>query len=465
MGDEQEKLKALKCHDCGGDIVKSYRVEGDDEDEEQIPIARCLSCGREYDQHTQEYYAYFADSFITDKDKSVFKLGLKGTLNGVEYEIIGRLRYQDEDEYELDTWDEWLAITAEGAYHYFVEEDGDVHSYEEYIPETIDLESSGSSIEFEGKKISKSEAYIGRIVYAEGELPWSPEIGEAVTLYDFKKDGCNYTIEQSDEEVSITKGERIPYKQIIDAFGGDQYKEMYDATIKKRKEFTWKSRVYLAVMLVSLVMALYKCSSGSAIENIMAMTKVISTNVYMQDEGGANYFSQVLYGPFEIPEPDRLYEFSVSIDEAVQPLSQEWESFRLMLIQEDRLNQVTDNMTDFNELKEMLTEIDAQKEPVESYVVNGDFWDEEGYDSDGRWHENDLSASSSFVLDEAGRYFAYLELYSKNARNVDSVKIALSSAGSVRYFIILFVIFFILFMLNRSKAATYNALPFEVGSD
>ena len=89
-----------------------------------FPSASAPRAAQEYDQKTEEYYDLFADDLTADKDHSVFKLGIKGTLKGVEYEIIGRIRYQDEDEWEKCTWDEWFAVAADGSYHYFVEEEG-----------------------------------------------------------------------------------------------------------------------------------------------------------------------------------------------------------------------------------------------------------------------------------------------------------------------------------------------------
>jgi len=119
MGDNKEELQALKCPSCSGDLVKSSRTYYDDDEEENVtvPLAKCVQCNTEYDQHTQEYYEVFADDLTSDKDSTVFKLGLKGNLKGVNYEIIGRVRYQDEEEYEKATWDEWVAVSEDGSYH------------------------------------------------------------------------------------------------------------------------------------------------------------------------------------------------------------------------------------------------------------------------------------------------------------------------------------------------------------
>lgn len=465
MGDDKKELKALKCTKCSGDLVKGTRSHYDDDEEEDvtIPIARCMQCNTEYDQHTSEYYEVFADELTSDKDSTVFKLGLKGKLKGVEYEIIGRLRYQEEEEYEKSTWDEWVAVSEDGVFHYFVEEDGRIDSYEEYIPESIDMESNGSSIEFEGKKIKKSEGYIGRIVLAEGELPWTPEIGEATICYDFKKDGVNYTIEKSDEEVSITKGEKLSHGEIIDAFNIEGFKDLYNNTLKKRKSFKWESRIYVAAMILTLMVSIYSCLGDSPIPGVMNSKIVLLENSQVQDTEGTVYESQILYGPFDIPEGNKLYNVSVQENQEIEPLNLEWQSFRFMLINEKRLNDLSQGkINDSALLKDIFEDIDALPEPLESYIIIGDFWDEEGRDSDGYWHESDLSYDTDFVLDEAGKYYAYIELFNNNKKNINALTFSIAQSKGYRYYIIAFFIFFILWGISKIRSRSYNELPFEM---
>jgi hypothetical protein len=148
-----------ECPVCGGALVKSSCSYNDREKKGDVKIssARCLQCSREYDRHTQEYYKVFADDLISDRDLVILKPGLKGKLKGKEYEIIGRLRYQEE-EYGKDNRDKWVAVSDDRTYHYFVEQGGRIYSCEEYIPQSIDIESNNENIDFEGKQISRSEA-------------------------------------------------------------------------------------------------------------------------------------------------------------------------------------------------------------------------------------------------------------------------------------------------------------------
>lgn len=465
MGEKREKLQALKCPSCSGDLVKSSRSHYDEDEEENvtIPLAKCVQCNTEYDQHTQEYYKVFADELTSDKDATVFKLGLKGNLKGVQYEIIGRLRYQDEDEYEKSTWDEWEAVSDDGSYHYFVEEDGEIFSYSEYTPDSIDIESDSSFIQFDGRKIKKSDGYTARIVLAEGELSWQPEIGKPVLCYDFKNRGNHYTIEQSENEVSITRGERLSHGEIIEAFNIENFKEIYNQTIKKRSEFIWKSRIYLAGMCISFLLTVYNCSSGAPVKGIMNTRQILTNNAITEDAEGKAFNSQVLYGPFEIDESNALYDVGFHVDESVQDFNLEWQSIRMMLISEKRLQELLkDDINDPEVIAELFDEIDAMPDPVESFVITGDFWDEEGRDSDGYWHESDLAFSNDFVLDEAGKYYVYLELYNDKIRKPDSVIVEISRVKGYRYYIIAFTIFFILWGFSKLRSRSYNELPFEM---
>lgn len=489
MPGEQDDIKSIKCAACSGDLGRSTRIEGSGEDAEEVPIAKCLSCGKEYDQKTEEYYNVFADKFRMGLENTALKLGAKGEIDGVEYEIIGRIRYQDEDEWELDVWDEWLAVTSDGSYHWFVEEDGEVFAYEEYVPSSIDLEASPSTIEFEGKRISKEDTgFVARIVYAEGELTWQPEIGEPARCYDFRKEGYNFTIEQSEDEVSVTRGKRIPYKKVIMAFRKEDFMEKYGRTMMMRERYRRKAYIYLFMCALSFAAAVWGCFSGNEVRGAWdrSARMVLASNQQKNEEGASFYFSQVLYTkPVELTRTDTLYQVRVEVDTAVQAISREWESCRLMLIKEDKYQELVKKVpaqpatqqagddgavkpddAPATELGQVLDEVDSFPEPLESAAMNGDFWDEDGYDDEGYWHESETAIDHDFLLDEPGKYYIYLELYSQNRRNPDAVKITLvEGVRSYRYFVVVLLVFIALWIINKVKSRSYNELPFDIATD
>ncbi len=485
----EEILHTIPCPSCGGDLGQSSRIEGSGEDAEEVPVARCLSCGKEFDQHTEEYYKVFADMFTADLGNSALKLGAKGEIDGIEYEIIGRIRYQDEEEWEVDVWDEWLAASSDGTYHWFVEEDGMIFAYEEYVPTSMNLEESPATIEFEGKRISKaSTGFMARIVYAEGELTWKPEIGEPVQCYDFNFGRNHYTIEQSEDEVSVTKGKRISLRKVIMAFRKEEYLEKYERTIWKRSLYRKKALIHAIFGIVSFGLAVHGCFSGNPIPGAFdrASRIVLSANQVKSDEGGSAYFSQILYTKgVELSRTDFLYQLRMEIDESVQRLHLEWISCRLMLIKEPKFQELmaqkdtksaganTQNgispepdEVSMSALGEFFEDIDLIPEPLESYSTGGDFYHEAGYDDEGRWEESSTLIDSDFIIDEPGTYYAYLEMYSQNIRNPDSVRITiLENVRSYRYYVIALFIFIMLGGINIVKSKTYNELPFPVAEE
>ncbi len=490
MAEEILKNGKVVCASCGGDLGQSSRIEGSGEDAEEVPVARCLSCGKEYDRYTEEYYKVFASMFTEGLETGAFKLGAKGEIDGVEYEIIGRIRYQDEDEWEVDVWDEWLAVTSDGTYHWFVEEGGEVYAYEEYVPTSMNLEESPHAIEFEGRRISKkSSGFVARIVYAEGELTWKPEIGEPMQCYDFSHKRFHYTIEQSEDEVSVTKGKRIPYRKVIMAFAREEYYEKYERTISKRSLYRKKARVYALFGIVSFVLAVHGCFSGNPISGAFdrASRIVLSANQMKSDEGGAAYFSQILYTKgVEFSRTDSLYQIHMEIDNNVQGLHLEWMSCRLMLIKEPKFRELMaqkeaaggaeknqgmgmplkPDEVPTTALGDVLEDVDIYPEPIESFSMGGDFWDEEGYDDEGHWHESETLIVKDFIIDEPGVYYAYLEMYSQNIRNTDSVRITImENLRSYRYYVLVFFIFVILGGINLVRSKTYNELPFPVAGE
>ncbi|HOD16709.1 MAG TPA: hypothetical protein PKI31_18465, partial [Spirochaetota bacterium] len=105
------------------------------------------------------------------------------------------------------------------------------------------------------------------------------------------------------------------------------------------------------------------------------------------------------------------------------------------------------------------------EEPLEAYIITADFWDEEGHDDEGYWHESDLSVDDDFVLEKPGSYYAYLELTSQKPRSAQAVEVKLERSSSFRYYIIIIVILASLGFYNRAKARSYNAMPFAMSNE
>lgn len=451
-----QKVINIKCTACGSnDIQKTYR----DEDGEQVPVAKCASCGTEYDRHSKEFYHYFADLFADDLDQTTFKLGTKGSLGGKNFEIIGRLRYQDEEDYEPDPWDEWVLISDEGWFGYLAEADDDddegFYLYQEYIPDSVDLYSSNDTIELNGKRFSKEEkGFDGRIVDFDGELPWRPEIGEGMRLYDVSIGKYEFTIEQTENEVSISRGEFFGYDEVASAFGVDvEDFDYYEDKKEYRSHSRAKKLVYGIGFALSFLFFVGVNFADKSLSRIDKNSIVLQKNKIVREKTGSSYYqSAILHGPVLLKKKEQLYGFELDVNESIKKMDNEWVSSKVYLIKEEKLKKAFSNaITQQNApaLKVFLDDIDGLKKVVEGYSFSEDFWHETGRDSDGPWEESDSNASEYAVMDEPGNYYFYQLVFSKRPHSTKWVDIKTSEANSSWYYLGALILFGLLFYYDR----------------
>ncbi|MCL2154998.1 MAG: DUF4178 domain-containing protein [Leptospirales bacterium] len=446
-------MKTLRCHNCGGELVRGSRISKYKDRTEQV--VRCLQCNSEFDQYSGEYYIEFIDSFIFDKDSSVLEIGLKGQLNDIEYEIVGRVRYQDESSYEKSTWDEWILKTPDGNFSYIVEENDKIYFYQEYknvgsdrLRPTISInktEQKNPSIEFEvgadrlrSPSVKKILSYTGRIVIIEGDIPCKVEIGDGVQFYDFKRHGEDYTLKRCNKTDIILSCERISLSELIVGFNIEKFQNNCNRMNNKQRSLKQESRVYAVSMIIALILSAYNFFGDIPIKEIMNSKSVLSENLAVGDDGDKVYESQIVYGSFDVPEKNRLYNVTISIDNS-KFLETEVLTFRLMFINEDRLPETLAEKNDAVSLKETFDRIDAFLNPIESYAVSGYI-----YSADDNMPVYRLSKEFNFVVDESGKYYFYLEIFSNCIIDIDSIAISMSRTDSSRYYLLTAFIFFIL---------------------
>ena len=145
-----------------------------------------------------------------------------------------------------------------------------------------------------------------------------------------------------------------------------------------RTTYRRRAFVYMAGCAVAFILAAVSCLNSSPVAGIMEKRTDLAANTVITENGQSMYQSEVLFGPFELKKGDALYNAQVSVNESVQKLSLEWQSFRLLLVPGDRLLKAANGRMTPAALRDVFDEVDALTEPVECYAMSGDFWDEEG---------------------------------------------------------------------------------------
>jgi len=410
----------------------------------------------EFDRYSGEYYKEFIDSFIFDKDTSVFEVGLKGSLYKIEYKIVGRIRYQDESSYEKSTWDEWILKTSTGKFSYIVEENDRIYLYQEHKPESINIsetELKELSIEFEGEAVKKVLSYTGRVVIAEGEIPLIIETGDGVQFYDFKRYGEDYTLKRFDGTDRILRGKKVDLREVVEGFNIKKLQDSCNRMEKKRRSFIYESRIYALGMILSLILSVYNCFGGIPVKDVMNSKRVLSENILIGEDDDQVYESQILYGSFDVPEKNKLYNVTIRIGNN-KLLEAEPLTFRLMLIGENRLTETLSGKSDIASLKETFDRIDAFMNPVESYMISGYIYGD--YNNADYKSVYKLSRESNFVVDESGKYYFYLEFFSNSIIDMDSISVSMSMIDGNRFYLIISFIFFILWGVCNKCSRYYK---------
>jgi len=210
QGPELEPSRTLACPTCGAAVV--LRAPGD------AARTTCLSCGSVIG-HSEEGAALI--EALRKKPRSFrLKLGARGLLDGVPWEILGLLeRYVIEDGTRY-TWTEYLLHNPYRGYRWLVcTSSGDWTSITLLTtpPKTIDA----NTVVFEGARYSVENRGTVSISYVLGELTWEAKVGDRVASVDYKAGRRSLSMERSDDEITWSAGESISKDTVIQAFDPD----------------------------------------------------------------------------------------------------------------------------------------------------------------------------------------------------------------------------------------------------
>jgi len=455
MVNQKNEHKIPKCVKCGGEIARRYKYPNDEEE----LVAKCHTCGKESDLHTSEYYLYFSSDYSSDVQKPLFETGLKGIINGKLHSIVGRIRYQNEDAMELSILDIWLALTENGKYHYFFEEEGDLSLYEDFPNDSISIDEKNRAVYFDDTKLSKMQITKFRIVEKDGVQISKAEIGSLSVFYRLKKRDQTFQISLSEGKINAKIKDKTSFGDLIYAFRGKEYIENYSKIFKKRIQYRKKAVFYIAATAITLLIAVYNFISVTPVSDIFINVKIFDNNRRVVYNKGTGYLSNFLYGPFVIPDEKSLYEIKISIIENTQPFIQQWKSYKLYLIKESRLKRKTENNMSYTRLAGTLKLIDFYKEPLESCMMKGCLWDHRNEVNGKKRMSRKLKSKSDYVIDRSGRYYLYLDFFSNKKNNSKSFRAEINKIHSSRYYLVLTLVFLILFWLNFFRSKNYKNLP------
>ena len=204
-GDAAPAAEQFNCPNCGGTIeIKAAGYT--------VSIA-CQYCGSMLDVNDPD--VRLIRRWEEEVRKLELPIGSRGTLKGVEWEVIGYLARSENGQYP---WEEYLLFNPYYGYRW-LDTDGRGWSFGETLtawPErtgTVGLTVDG---EFYEPFYTETPSQVDFVL---GEFYWRVEVGEEARTADYVRPGKMLSWEASAREVSWTLSEYLEPKAVADAFG------------------------------------------------------------------------------------------------------------------------------------------------------------------------------------------------------------------------------------------------------
>lgn len=371
----------------------------------------CQYCGSVLDAQSEEHQILKS---LGSPDRhppfSFIKIGLSGTFNNKEYQVIARTRWRmkykeywsedGESGYSNEVWiyDEWLLIDENRTYFYLVEDKEGYSISEEIIPETPTLLPKDLRMSFFKKQPRRIVREYGsaEVTHFEGESNYQIKQGDRIRFATIKDRGIDYTVEwrMADNDVNVKEVEffrEIPIsrRKVMEAFGDN---EEIDQLNQQEGFWRFVHRIAMATGIAMLLCGFIACSSGGK--------QIFQQDINLQS---ITTSSSPKSQPIEISSPG-LYRLNMDVLSMVENSE--------MYIFSYVLNQDSAAVSTFD----------------------GDFSWWSGYEEGEYYNETKFNASKNFKLDEAGTY--YIQLYMENPVP-GSVRISVSEGIWLkRYFFI-----------------------------
>lgn len=197
-------VKALSCPACGGALT--LRAAG-----YSVTVV-CIYCGSILDVANPDV------RLITQYEGAAreleIPLGTRGTLRGVEWEVIGYLRRSENGNYG---WEEYLLFNPYHGYRWLVNIRGG-WSFGEMLTRTPGW--AGSVPEVDGYTYEPFfQNGQAQVDYVVGEFYWRVQVGEMVATDDYVRPGWMLSRETNAAEIAWTLSEFIETKTMESAFG------------------------------------------------------------------------------------------------------------------------------------------------------------------------------------------------------------------------------------------------------
>jgi Domain of unknown function (DUF4178) len=248
-------LATINCTSCGAglDVLGGGRV-----------VAHiCGYCGAELD--AQDNYKVLARFDGLKRPQSPFRIGMTGTLSGVDYTVIGTLEYRENWGGRSWTWVDHQLFSPTHGYAWITVEEGHLIFTRRYRRPVWMSEYQVERAEnrpyrsVDGQIYSYFDTSTAAIIFAEGEFTWAPKIGDQSSTVNALGRDAMLSFSETGDEREVYRSSYLDRAEVEAGFGistglkgkGTHALQVFTAG----PEFKFIRNAALAFALVSLMIA------------------------------------------------------------------------------------------------------------------------------------------------------------------------------------------------------------------
>jgi DNA-directed RNA polymerase subunit RPC12/RpoP len=216
---EPAATSAVQCPACGGPIT--LRGFGG------IEQVACPYCGSELAPEASGALSVMRQVQRQHRN-SVLPLGIRGTIDGIEWELIGIVWRECSVDGAVYPWQEFLLYNPYRGYRWLVYQLSDGHwQIGEALAGAPKAGTAGfghKSVEFKKERYRHFQTVVARATYVEGEFPWQVHAGDQAVVHDYVLPPSGLSIEESSTpdggaDVAFTAMRHIEGADVWKAFG------------------------------------------------------------------------------------------------------------------------------------------------------------------------------------------------------------------------------------------------------
>lgn len=179
----------------------------------------------------------------TAQKMSALRIGLRGTVFGVDVRVVGWVKYSGEDDEDTWYWEEWHLKGKDRSFWLEFHPDEDTFTMyqlieiEQPLPKKF---SHSQRVVIGGMDtFTVQEIDTATLEDFDGEMDWIPVKGEKMAYVDGRSGSVRYSIEDYDTEPLVFKGRSVSPMQIAEGFGLADVQQSILFANEEKKRATW----------------------------------------------------------------------------------------------------------------------------------------------------------------------------------------------------------------------------------